>query len=828
MKQVISLNKDWKLKNFKPGEYWKLPKQPYEITYDESDWLTCNVPCDVHTCLLSKGIIEDPFFEMNAEKTRWIEECDWWFRKHFTMPEEFKNKKIELVFEGLDTFATIWLNGEKIAENEDMFLPLRIDISDKVKFGEDNVLVVKLASPILETLKRYQEKYPINIPRAFARKAQYAYGWDWATRLLTIGIWRDVRIEVLDKATIRDVYVYTTNITSNYSEAYITVVIEVEVFEEGDYSIKFQARCKEQVIEDEFNAHLSRGQYTFKREYTVKNPLLWWPRGYGEQNLYNFKVELFYNNELIDSYNGRFGIRTVELITRGTETPNGKVFYFRINGVKIFIKGANWIPLDLLITRTPPHKYRRAIEMLAEANHNAIRIWGGGLVEYDELYNACDELGIMIWHDFPYSTAYYPTDEKFLELVRKETEAIVRRLRNHPSIILWCGNNEIDWMMYNRNIEHRGHPIFYRIIPAILRKLDPSRPYWPSSPWSPEAKDPNSMEEGNRHNWYVWHGFEPIENYLKDNARFITEFGFQALPDVETLKTFLSKEKLWPPNEVWIYHWHMIHKMVYYIRDYGKPNSLEKYVLLSQLVQADALKKAIEHFRSRKFACGGCIYWNYNAPWPNMCWEVVDYYLRPKAAYFYVKRAYEPIIIATRKLGDYVEIYVVNDKLTEVNGKIVMKLIDFDGKEYFSRTSEVKVGPNESKLVDKININELPKPLNNKVLVLRLETEKEIIENQVFLARHAELAFPNTKITTSFRTMKNKIIISLYSDKYARFAYVKVIDVDPMRVKYSDNYIDILPGQTYDITIELLDQVKECTIKVGALNAPEFTMKISL
>ncbi|HDI75458.1 MAG TPA: glycoside hydrolase family 2 protein, partial [Thermoprotei archaeon] len=315
MAKILLLNGKWKFKWFKPGEYLRISPKPYEESYDDYSWLDCRVPGDVHTYLLEHRLIEDPFFERNAEKCRWVEEVDWWFRKEFYVPEELKSYRVELVFEGLDTFATVWLNGEKIAEHEDMFLPLAVDVTDKIKFGEKNVLVVKLASPLLETHKRNRGNVPVNLLRAWARKAQYAYGWDWATRLLTVGIWRDVKLVFMNSAKIRSTYVRTLELSKK--SAKILVEIEVESFKEGKHGLVLKAECRDSIIEDSFEVELERGTKVIEREYCVENPYLWWPRGYGEQNLYDLVVELYVGEEKVDRYSTRFGIRTVELVTKG-------------------------------------------------------------------------------------------------------------------------------------------------------------------------------------------------------------------------------------------------------------------------------------------------------------------------------------------------------------------------------------------------------------------------------------------------------------------------------------------------------------------------------
>ncbi|RLE69886.1 MAG: glycoside hydrolase family 2 protein, partial [Thermoprotei archaeon] len=576
MKVVISLDGLWKLQWFEFG----YTEGQFRKDYDDSWWLEARVPGEVHATLLEHGLIENPFYAKNCDRREWVECVDWWYRCTFHVPRELEGRRVELVFEGLDTFATVWVNGTAVASSEDMFLPLTVDVTDKLEYGDWNVVAVRLGAPWYETLRRaggFSEKNLLwsgSYARLYVRKAQYQYGWDWAVKLLTTGIWRSVKLVAYDKAVVRDVYARTLNIR----EGKALIEVEVEVDALGDYDAKLVVVgvCGDSRFSHMANVKLCSGLNDFKFEVEIEDPKLWWPLGYGPQNLYDLHVKLLIDEEVEDEYKTRFGVRTIELVTESDETPNRRVFYFKVNGVKVFCKGANWIPADLLISRVGRERYEELLRLAVEGNHNMLRVWGGGLVEYEEFYELCDELGVMLWHDFQFACGHYPQDEEFLELVRREVEATVRRLRNHPSIILWCGNNEDEMFDYYMGYGVTRPKIDFEVIPEVVEKLDPSRPYWPSSPWGGEH--PNDPREGDRHNWDVYHGLLRIESYLEDEARFLSEFGMQAAPHPHTLAKFLPPGKLWPINEFWLYHYHVPERVVPYLRDYGEPRDLLSYV----------------------------------------------------------------------------------------------------------------------------------------------------------------------------------------------------------------------------------------------------------
>jgi beta-mannosidase len=832
LKRVISLDGVWKLQYFDFG----VSMGQFREDYDDSWWLDAKVPGEIHETLLNYGLIEDPFYGKNCDKREWVERVDWWYRHRFYVPEELRGKRVILVFEGLDTFAKVWLNGKRVADSEDMFIPISIDVSEKLRYGDFNILAVRLGAPWYETLRRAGDFSERNLlwngsyARLYVRKAQYQYGWDWAVKLLTAGIWRSVKLIAYDVATINDVYVKTLSIDEEKAEIEITV--EIDSRSNANALLKIDGECGDSKFHTESPLTLREECAVYNFVVNIEKPRLWWPLGYGKPSLYNLHAELIVEGKIEDEHNTRFGIRTVELVTESFESENGKVFYIKINGVKVFCKGANWIPADLLISRLNRSRYESILRLAAEGNHNMLRVWGGGLVEYDEFYDICDEFGIMLWHDFNFACGHYPDGEDFLNLVRKEAEATIRRLRNHPSIVLWCGNNENEIFDFVSGYGLTSPEIDFEVLPNVVSKMDPSRPYWPSSPWGGE--NPNDMVEGDRHNWEVYHGMAPISDYLKDEARFLSEFGMQAAPHIKTMLKFLSSSSLWPVNENWLYHYHVPEKVIPYMKDYGEPRHLYEYVFLSMLVQSEALKTAIEHCRRRKFKCGGVLYWSFNAPWPNMCWETVDYYGLPKMGFYFAKRAFEPIIVSPLHKNGIIEVWIVNDTLSNVKCRLKTTIVNLaDAKSSKTLVSEHIILANSSSSVIKhtlsdLNITDVAKFL----VVFDIEADDKTHRNVLLLTKHKELQFPNAILSLEASDIIKEgdeltLIIKVGSDKYARLVNVDV--KEDYIVTASDNYFDLLPGETKNVKVNVKNfEAKELTLVASAFNAERTNLKIEL
>ncbi|MCL5995418.1 MAG: glycoside hydrolase family 2 protein, partial [Chloroflexi bacterium] len=714
-----TLNEHWRLQDFDPGAGEHA--RAFAVDYDDSAWLPAQVPGDVHNSLLADGRIPDPFYSTNVEQVQWVEEREWWYRTVFDHHpgSDQPDPRDYLMFYGLDTFATIYLNGECLGTHGNMFRLAGFEVTDRLREGS-NVLAVRL-DPVRQHIANRQQPEGqwggYGIERVFVRKTQSQFSWDWAPRLVNAGIWRNVRVERFHTARIACPYVRTLH-ADTHSAA---VMVQCDVQAWGDaaelavsFSLKrsgkvFTTRVPispaHDVQPDRFvplghhPTHFARGVLQ------LPEPALWWPHGYGEQALYDLDISLWRGDTRLDTFRDRVGLRTVQLDQSPDPAEIGTQFFTLIvNGVPIFAKGANWIPADLLNGRVNRARYAELLRLLVEANGNMLRVWGGGQYEQDDFYRLADDLGVMIWHDFMFACALYPDqDEQFTREVQIEAEYQVRRLRNRASVVLWVGNNENDWIEDQRHWQQPGRDfggkhLYHQVLPEVVNRLDPSRPYWPSTPYG--GNDHNSAESGDRHNWCAWHGQvqprhfgdEPkrdwspygvsYRRYGDDKARFISEFGLHALPVFETLRRNV------PETEHYFGSPGMLFRNKDNPKDKGNmlmqahtglPKDLLEYIDFSMICQAEGMQYAVEHYRRRKFHCSGTLIWQWNDCWPGLTWSLLDYYTFPKAAYFYVKRAFTPVIASFKDEPDGgVSLWLVNDTLVPVRETLTLTHGTFD------------------------------------------------------------------------------------------------------------------------------------------------------
>ncbi|HRR95507.1 MAG TPA: glycoside hydrolase family 2 TIM barrel-domain containing protein, partial [Candidatus Ratteibacteria bacterium] len=554
MRNTIYLNDGWKL-------CWRSFRDEKDIdkltTGSTDDWISATVPGDVHIDLLKNGIGPDFYYGLNADLWRWVEEKDWWYRTEINTPNIQHNEVVHIIFEGVDTFSTIFINGEKIITNKNMFTPIEIDITQYCKKYQNIKIAVKISSPIFSVdVNKDQKIVGSNLPRMFARKAQYNYGWDIAPRLISIGIWRPVRIETYNCGRIKDFWITIKKLDKKKS--ILECECEIEYFkqiENGEVKIEiFEGAIDEQgnkIIET--SKKISSKNFPLKISINLKNPKIWWPNGFGEQNLYSYIVSLKKDGKIIDEKRGNFGIKKIELIQEKL-SKSERSFYFKINNKKIFIKGLNWTPLDALPGSIENEKYEKVIKLVKNINANMLRVWGGGIYEPDIFYDLCDKYGIMIWQDFMFACGRYPENKEFLNEVKDEATYVIKRLRKHVCISLWCGGNENDIFRYwedgHNYIKHKCR----NVLKKIWEKLNTQIPFIPDSPFSPSENDPNDDKEGDVHLWA--HGKSYKDNfYIKKRPKFVSEIGHISVPDKKTLLSFIPDEKLWPVfNEYWYYH----------------------------------------------------------------------------------------------------------------------------------------------------------------------------------------------------------------------------------------------------------------------------------
>ncbi|MCX8183453.1 MAG: glycoside hydrolase family 2 protein [Crenarchaeota archaeon] len=800
--ETISLNGEWFFKECGKDEK-TLPST--------GPWLKAKVPGVVHLDLLRNKKIPNPFFRMNELEVAWVEEKDWWYMKEFHVDKEFLNHDhVELKFHGLDTFATIWLNGKEVGRTANMFHEHEFNVKELLKEGK-NMLVVRLDSPkrVLEEMynkggvKLGGAFYP---PLVYGRKAQYSFGWDWGPRLGTSGIWRSVELKAYDVCKIESFY-FSNELSSDLKSSKVNVHVSIEAFKTGNVKLRIRISGfgEDQLKEEHIN--VSQGLNDVKIEFKIQNPKLWWPNGYGEQNLYDLEIIVENSNSILDMVKKKVGIRKIEVVQEKDE--EGKTFFFRVNNVPVFSKGVNWVPADSFLPRVSRQVYDYLLSRVKEAHMNMVRVWGGGVYEDESFYELCDEKGILVWQDFMFACAEYPEEEWFFELVRREAEKVVKRLRNHACLAIWCGNNENHWGFkahwYGMKDRFYGETIYHKILPEVCSKLDPETFYWPSSPYG--GDDPNSQSEGDRHNWEVWSMLRDYTEYLNDKGRFISEFGFQSAPSMETIKRFTLPEDRDPQSRVIEFHNKQImgqERLWFFILLHFKITvNLSRFVYLTQINQGEAMKTGIEHWRRRKFKTGGALIWQLNDCWPVLSWSLIDYYGNLKASYYYVKRAFDPVNVSLLVKQDKFEAWVCNDLLKPVKGRLRIMSFNLKGDRMSGIEKEVVVEANSSKLCMKLSLSELNvKDKFSSFLVCVFEPDDaEPKYDVVFLERVKYITLPKPRIRIKLvRKDSSTYELILASNNVAKACEVRIRGV---KAEFSDNFFDLFPDFEKKILIKL-------------------------
>jgi beta-mannosidase len=660
-----------------------------------SEYLPANdLPTDVHLDLLKNDKISDPFKDLNELSVRWIANKTWTYRTTFCPPPEHGKHGIRSVlrFEGLDTFASVYLNGKLILESENMFVEHRVDVTNLVrkKTAEDDTLEIVFESAREKGLKLVQEHkehrfivHQTEISRGPVRKAQYHWGWDWGPITLGCGPWKPIVLETY-VARIDDVWV-VYELSDDLKKVKGNVLVRVE----GDARVKAQIEKDGQnIISLEFKQVKDQEEGVVSADFELSDPFLWWPRGYGPQPLYKIITTLHppgtsntSQNAAIDQVEKAIGFRKVELVQEAD--THGTSFYFRINNIDIFCGGSCWIPADSFLPRTVPLDYRKWIQTAAAGNQAMVRVWGGGIYEADAFFAAADELGVLIWQDFAFACANYPAYPSYLSSVETEARQNVRRLRNHPSLVIWAGNNEDYQIVERYGLEYNytedkdpqswlktnfpARYIYEHLLPKIVKEETKGVPYHPSSPFGNGTSTTLKVDPtvGDIHQWNTWHGtMEPYQRLPRMGGRFVSEFGMEAYPHLETLeKCITNAEECYPGSMTMDFRnkaiGHERRLISYVAENYRIRYDLPSFTHLTQTMQVDALSWAYNSWRrdwdkpgNRK--CGGVLVWQLNDCWPTMSWAVVDYYGVPKPAYYAIKRALEPVTVGVqRKVNEW-------------------------------------------------------------------------------------------------------------------------------------------------------------------------------
>ena len=775
--------------------------------------LKATVPGCVHTDLLNNGEIPDPYYRTNEDSLQWIGKKDWVYETEFTVnPDILKMDNVEMVFKGLDTYADVYLNDVNIINTDNFFREWRHGIKPLLNKGK-NKLKIKFTSPVkIDSILAAQAKIKLPYDYAYTRKPAYHFGWDWGPVFVTQGVWQPVLIEGWNNARFSNMRIYQESLTEK--EAKIILMFEVE--SDIDDYVTISAVCENTGEHQSNSFYFHKGKNKAGLFFTIKNPELWWPNGLGDHPLYGFKAEMKKDYQTIDTISDRTGLRTVELVQEPDKW--GKSFYFKVNGVPVFMKGANYIPMDMFVDRPTDEDYKRMIKNVVDANMNMLRVWGGGFYEKDIFYDLCDENGILVWQDFMFACDMYPGDKHFTDNVKKEAEYQVKRLRNHPSLAMWCGNNEIfegwhhwGWTKaYNKKdsatVWNNYLKIFEKILPDVVHMNDPQRFYWPSSPLTNWGEVANT--EGDLHYWGVWHGQYPFEYFTKPEhiGRFVSEYGFQSLPDMSTIKKFTLPEDRHIDSEVMKAH--QKHRIGYPVIDkyfkwyYNKPKDFESYVYLSQVMQAYGIGMGIEAHRRARPMCMGTLYWQLDDVWPVASWSSVDYYGKWKALHYKVKELYKPVLVSPFEEDGKLNVYIVSDKKEDTEAVLTVELYDFNGKLINKYGKSLTIPANSSKVYFTENIKSLPNnhTVNDLVMVAKVITpEKTLAENEFFFVKPKDLALkkPNIKLKTEKNETGYKLTVT--TDTFAKDVYLSTENGEGF---FTKNYFDIIPGIPVVLNLE--------------------------
>jgi len=678
---TFPFDQEWHLTYFRENEY--RVTRPDDLPSTGLASIPACVPGNVELDQVRAGVIPEPFYADNIRLLRAYEGHEWWYTCEFTAPDEVAGQSWDLVFAGLDTLATVWVNGVEVGQAANMLIEHRFDVTGALRPGAPNQLAVRLASVVNHARRFHYDANVISWERReeglFIRKAPHVWGWDIMPRAVSAGIWRPVWLEVRQPTAIEQLYYWTANIGADGATLGVRFQFRTDATTDGALDglhLRFHGVCGVHTFDYDWPVEFIAGGCTIP----VPGAKLWQPKGYGEPHLYTVTAQLCRGDEVLAERRERIGIRTVEV--RRTETARTSAeseFRFLVNGTPIMVKGANWVPLDAFHSRDR-ERVDAAIALFDDLNCTMIRCWGGNAYEEHRFFDLCDEHGMLVWQDFAFACCIYPQTEDFLTQVREEVQAVVEKLRNHPSLALWCGDNEVDMVYHSQGLSPEHNRLTREVIPQVVHRCDPYRAYVPSSPYLAPLTSDAAKAEQHLPEQHLWgpRGYFKSPFYTQHTANFIGEIGYHGCPNVSSIQQFISSANVWPwqNNDEWqvhaVYHWrdHVIERdrialMANQIRElFGViPDDLETFALASQITQAEAKKFFIESTRLHKWRTSGILWWNVIDGWPQFSDAVVDYYFCKKLAYHYIWRVQRPVCVIVGEPGSekYLPVVIAND-----------------------------------------------------------------------------------------------------------------------------------------------------------------------
>jgi len=752
-------------------------------------WNLATVPGNIHSDLLENKLIEHPFIGNNEEKLQWISKTDWDYKTTFLVDRKTLQKRhIELSFEGLDTYASVFLNDSLILKTNNAFREFQVEVKSILK-AENELRIVFENTSISEDKEKNSLKYTLpEGNRIFTRKAQFQYGWDWGPKLNTSGIWRPIKLTAWNDYKIENINIIQKTLTDSIASLIVEIadsnfskdVLNYEVYIND--TLQFQKPEKPEI------------------PITIKNPKSWWPHNLGEPYLYDIKVVVRNGKTILDSVLVKKGLRTIDLITE--KDSIGESFYFKVNDVAVYAKGANYIPQNSMQNQVTNAHYEKLLNDVVDANMNMLRVWGGGIYENDIFYDLCDEKGILVWQDFMFACAMYPGDQDFLENVQEEATQNVKRLRNHASIALWCGNNENaeGWNRWGWQADRSEHEkeeiwsyylkVFDSILPNTVDKLTDTD-YWESSPKYGRG-NPKYKFEGDAHDWWIWHDAYPFEHLEENVPRFMSEFGFQSFPSYEAIK-YINQSDLIDISAN-SFQSHQKHSRGFQLireymeRDFSVPEKAEDYVYMSQLLQAYGITKGIEAQRRAKPYNMGTLYWQLNDCWPVVSWSSIDFFGKWKALHYKAKHSFEDVLVSSKVENNILRTYVINDDFESHSGELSVKILDFEGNPLYQFSKSIILESNASQLQHQVNLEAFKLDASKVVVVSNFNNSQSLyylVKPKALKLKQGDIEQKITKtdigfsIELSSKTLQKDVF--LYSDEKGHFL---------------DNYFDLLPNET--------------------------------
>jgi len=760
-----------------------------------------HIPTTVHSDLMDAGIIPDPFVANNEEKVGWVAQEEWSYSTDFGLSrEQLRSDHLYLNFDGFNTYADVFLNDSLILKNTNAFIKSRVNVNGILK--EKNQLKVTF-KPTTPFEIAADSAHPYTLPlttadnnhRVFTRKGQFEYGWDWGPALNTMGFSRPVYLDIYNGLKIKDVYLKQNRL--NDSIASLDAQIELEesaVYEDLQFDV---------YVNEEKSGTLNYGTtkktQTFNVPFTIAHPKKWWPHNLGDPYRYDIKIIAHQDGIERDQWSFKKGLRTIELVNE--QDSIGESFYFKVNGVPVYAKGANYIPQNSMQNLVKPADYERLLSDAVAANMNFLRVWGGGNYEEDLFYETCDEKGILVWQDFMFAGGMYPADKRFRESVKTEASQQVKRLRNHSSVVLFNGNNEISegWHRWGwqggRTSEDKEYlwndykTIFQDILPTAVKQYS-DIPYWETSPMYGRG-DARYETHGNSHDWWVWHDGVSFEHYEEHVPRFSSEFGFQSHPSYETI-WFINEDGSTDINSA-DYATHQKHSrgkaliQQYMERNFPVPSIYEDYVYVSQLLQAYGVSKGINAQRRARPRSMGTLYWQLNDCWPAVSWSSIDYCGNWKALHYQAKRDFENVLLSTHLKENMLSGYIVNDNLNDITGNYSITIKDFNGIEIHKKTIRATAKAGSSKLMMQLDLDKLDFD-PQKVYVVTEFASKKVID---ILVKPKDLKLSRPEIQLKSKKTEDGYKITLKTDVFAKDVFVIYSD----KGHFSDNFFDLEPNK---------------------------------